>query len=453
MSISNDAVAARICVDLGTAMSKASVWLGGGGHATVAPLPIGQAAGAEQPLLTPSAMFVDHGRIYFGPAALKVAARNAEAKRSPIVSFKMLLSAAAIEATLGFALSRAVDPTRTFTHRDALVLYLAYLDQLIRVAINSEASVPEAVANAPRRITSPNWPSYREAGRIVGRLVEEGAMVSAAIGYAIVQDVGVDLVRARQALDAASAARPAGCFEGIVFESHCAASAYARFAVSTAPYVVVVDIGAGTTDIAGFARGEGGDGLIEVPGTRQCSPLAGDELDTILVDLFMRAGGKRDRTTEDAQWRALRLDAKALKHALFERGRAAFTHDGKTLSVTRETLLNDATFKTFCKALTQTIAASLAPVCDRAKSGGAKSVAVLLAGGGSNLPFLRDLVRAAAIRCKTGLSIEVERFGANWSLPHQHHPMHGMFPQTAISMGGALAPVVELDAAELSQVA
>lgn len=433
-------------MDLGTAMSKASIWLGGEAphHTTVAPLPIGLVAQAEHALLTPSAMFVDHGRIYFGPAALTHAERSAAAKRSPIVSFKMLLSACEIEPTLAFKLNRSVDPTASLCYRDALVLYLAYLDQLIRQAVRSEPGMPPSVADAPRRITSPNWQAYHEAGRVVGRLVEEAAMTSAKIGYALVQDVGVDLELARQALAESAAAKPSGNFEGIVFESHCAASAYASFAVSTSPYIMVVDIGAGTTDIAGFAREQDSAQLIEVANTRQCSPLAGDEIDTILTEVFMRTAGRRRKDEEDALWRALRLSAKGLKHDLFERGKATFKHAGKQMVVTREALMADPAFKAFCNALTQTMAASLAPVLNKAKRGGARSVSVLLAGGGANLPFLRDLVKSAAARCKTTLSVEVERFGANWVLPHQHHPMQGMFPQTAISMGGALAPVVEM---------
>ncbi len=435
----------RVCLDLGTAMSKASVCLGGDGpsHSDVAPLPIGAAAGAEHPLLAPSAMYVDNGRLLFGPHALRRAQTGLQAKRNPIVSFKLILSAREIEPTLALKLSRAVDPTSTLRHRDALVLYLAYADQLIRAAIAAE-SIPAPVADAPRRLTSPHWQSFSEAWRVVGKLVDEAAVVSAQLGATLLDAEGVPLDRAKQALETAEASRSTGHFEGVVFESHSAAAAYANFARSRpSPFILVIDMGAGTTDIAGFERDPDSlePTLTEIDGTRQCCTLAGDELDNILVDLFVRSGGKRRLEAEDQLWRAVNLSAKELKHELFRTGKRAFKHAQQTVTVRRQMLANDAAFKAYCRALTSAFQASLAPVLARAKRADASGIAVLLAGGGSNLPFLADLVRAAATRCKTKLKLTVERFGANWSLPHKHHPLAGMFPQLAIAMGGALAPL------------
>ncbi len=48
----------------------------------VKPLPIGQAAGAQEALLTPSAIFIEDDRIYFGPQALKRAAGNSSDRES-----------------------------------------------------------------------------------------------------------------------------------------------------------------------------------------------------------------------------------------------------------------------------------------------------------------------------------------------------------------------------------
>src|SRR5690606_11134655 len=133
----SDAGSACVCLDLGTAMSKASVWLGAHDN-DVAPLPIGLAAQADPPLLTPSAMYVDDGRIFIGPAALKRAAAGVDERRNPIVACKMILSAREIEPILALKLSRSVDPTSTLCHRDVIVLYLAYLDQLIRAAVDTQ---------------------------------------------------------------------------------------------------------------------------------------------------------------------------------------------------------------------------------------------------------------------------------------------------------------------------
>jgi hypothetical protein len=63
---------ARICIDFGTALSKASICLDPTLplEVGVKPLPIGAVSRAQHPLLTPSVLFVDAGRIFFGPLAL-----------------------------------------------------------------------------------------------------------------------------------------------------------------------------------------------------------------------------------------------------------------------------------------------------------------------------------------------------------------------------------------------
>jgi molecular chaperone DnaK (HSP70) len=253
---------------------------------------------------------------------------------------------------------------------------------------------------------------------------------------------GVSVEQVQAALQRAASTPSKAMFDGIVFESDCAASAYANFSRSNAAYFMVVDMGAGTTDIAGFGRAAtpGATALSEIMASRKCCTLAGDELDSIIVDLFVRSGGKQKLGDEDQLWRAVNLSARELKHELFARGKRDFKYAKKKLQVTRSALANDSGFRAYCRALREVFAGSLGPVLAAAKSGGVDTVFVLLAGGGSNLPFLAHLIRAAAVQCKSKLRVKVEPFGANWTLPHQHHPFAGVFPQLAIAMGGALAP-------------
>ncbi len=450
---------ARVCLDLGTAFSKACAYLGEGGDPAkdIAPLPIGTAAKADHALLTPSAMYVDEGRILFGPAALERARVGVKSKRNPIVSFKMVLSARDVEAALALKLSRSVDPTSTLRHRDALVLYLAYLDQLIRGAVDAEPTLPPSLADAPRRLTSPDWRAPRETERVVGDLADQSAFVSAKLGRLLLNPYGVTLAEAQEALREAQTKRAVGQFEGIVFEAHSAACAYATFACAPARYVLILDMGAGTTDLVGFERVTddlNSPQFSEIGDTRQCSLLAGDEIDNILIDIFLRAGGNRGRDAQDELWRALRLSAAELKRELFQRGKATMKYEKRQISVARDKLMKAPAFKAFCRGLEETIVTSLRPIAAKAKRAGVSEIAVLLAGGGSNLPFLPDLIRKARIPGSKDVNVKVDRFfGANWTLPHRHHPLGGMFPQMAIAMGGALAPLVEERATAAAQTA
>src|SRR5262247_1990500 len=93
---------ARICIDFGTALSKASICLDPlmPLEVGVKPLPIGAIARAEHPLLTPSVLYVDAGRLYFGPAALEHARRGVEGARDPLLSFKTVLGATNVAEAL-----------------------------------------------------------------------------------------------------------------------------------------------------------------------------------------------------------------------------------------------------------------------------------------------------------------------------------------------------------------
>ena len=93
---------ARICIDFGTALSKASICLDPEMPLAlgVRPLPIGAISGADQPLLTPSIMFVDGGRMHFGPRAFDGARRGISEGRDPLLSFKTVLGAKDVEAAL-----------------------------------------------------------------------------------------------------------------------------------------------------------------------------------------------------------------------------------------------------------------------------------------------------------------------------------------------------------------
>ncbi len=77
--------------------------------------------------------------------------------RDALLSFKTVLGAENVTEALAAKMRPSVDPTGTLRARDALVLYLAYLDQLIREALRVSINIPPGAANARRRYTSPVW--------------------------------------------------------------------------------------------------------------------------------------------------------------------------------------------------------------------------------------------------------------------------------------------------------
>lgn len=437
-----------VCIDFGTSTSKVSILSGADGpmRDRVRPLAIGAACGADHPLLVPSVMFVENGRILFGPSALEVARRSADNNRDPILSFKTILAARDLEPTLALQVRRTVDPTGSLRHRDAFVLYLAYLNQLINIAASRDDTLPQNVASFPRRYTTPIWRAGAEADKVMLRLFDEAASVAERLGPGLTDREGVSIAQARAAVDLAGPHNGAGRLEAGVFEAYAAAAAYAAFSRAPKRFALVIDMGAGTTDITGFQQeGEGASlELTEIKAARNSCLLAGDEIDSILMNMLFDRLNLKQRPDKEHAWRVLRLTARKLKQELFDMGRCTFTLDGRRkATVKREELLKSREFKEFQAELHKICVASLRPIDERAKQSGADSIAILLAGGGANLPFLRPMVQSAANSMHA--KAEIELFGEQWYLPQGFDPLlQSAYPQVAISLGGALARTAAL---------
>ncbi|HWA01662.1 MAG TPA: Hsp70 family protein [Caulobacterales bacterium] len=446
MGFDGDLSRARICIDFGTALSKASVCLDPSLplEVGVRPLPIGAVSGAQHHLLTPSVLFVDSGRLFFGPRALEVAWSGAGQSRDPLLSFKTVLGARNVQEALASKLPPSIDPTGTFRQRDALALYLAYLDQLIRAALAASINMPPGVVNARRRYTSPAWSAGGSTDRVFEGIFNEAAAISQKLGGLLMSPDGISIAQCRDALDKAEAAPGDGKLETGVFEPHAAAAASLAFTTSPIRFVMVVDIGAGTTDIAAFEFDERNDppSLTEIKPARQCSALAGDEIDRILINLFARTRvGERTPEEDERMRRLIRLAARDLKHQLFTEGRCTVRNGWSATTIRIPDLAEDPQFRAYHNALGQIMAHSIAAVAARAQATGAPVIDVVLAGGGSHLPFLQDLVRQAG--AGRGVNLRIAPLSPANALYEGVDPeLSTAFPQIAMSVGGALVEML-----------
>jgi molecular chaperone DnaK (HSP70) len=437
---------ARICIDFGTALSKAAICLDPTLplEVGVKPLPIGAISGAEHPLLTPSVIYVDDGRVYFGPQALTHAHRGVDNARDPLISFKTVLGATNVQEALQTKLRPSMDPTGTFKHRDALVLYIAYLDQLIRESLDLAPNMPRGIVNSPRRYTSPVWRPGSGIDQSFEAIFNEAAAVSQMLSRQfLLQGEGISIAQCKQALDRAAAAPGNGNLETGIFEPHAAAAAALAFTSQPTRYVIVLDIGAGTNDMAAFDFDETVEppALSEVKEARQCSALAGDEVDRILIELMLRKAGF-DRNNMRTL-RAARLTARELKKDIFRHGKCTMRVGRKVITVIAKELADDPAFRTYQQALAQTIAASLRVVAQRANATGAKTIDVVLAGGGSHLPFLPALVQHAGNSVAQGIELRIGPLSpANPLYTSIDASLRDVFPQIAMAVGGALVEMM-----------
>ena len=125
----------RLCLDFGTAMSKA--WATGAGSTETLPLLVGKAAGGEG-LTVPSSIYIsDNGRIYLGHDAERQHRAETRSARPRFDNLKRRLSEAEVDTHLSaLPLRDGIDPTQSgLTSGDLLVLYFAWLTDLSENAL------------------------------------------------------------------------------------------------------------------------------------------------------------------------------------------------------------------------------------------------------------------------------------------------------------------------------
>jgi molecular chaperone DnaK (HSP70) len=352
-----------------------------------------------------------------------------------------------VQDALQTKLRPSMDPTGTFKHRDALVLYIAYLDQLIREALDLAPNMPRGVINSRRRYTSPVWRPGSGIDTAFEAIFNEAAAVSDRLGRQfLLQGEGISIAQCKEALDRAAQAPGNGMLETGIFEPHAAAAAALAFTSQPTRFVMVLDIGAGTNDMAAFDFDESVEppSLSEIKEARQCSALAGDEVDRILIELMLRkAGFDRNNPDDMRTLRAARLTARELKKDIFRHGKCTMRVGRKHITVLAKELADDPNFRTYQQALAQTIAASLRIVAQRAQSVGGTHIDVVLAGGGSHLPFLTALVQHAGNSVAQGIQLRIGPLSpANPLYTSIDSSLREVFPQIAMAVGGALVEMM-----------
>jgi hypothetical protein len=430
-----------LCVDFGTAFSKAAAapqdaW--SRFHpGDVRPLMLSGEDGANAFLLD-SAVFVDDDRILFGRPAIARADAFAHKKRQALRSFKTLLSVSDLDRALNTGAPSSIDPHRVFPMRDLVVLYLAFL----LAATDRAARADPALAGAgviDRRYAAPAWRGG-DSGlhHAVVRLFGEAEAFRAAVGDKILSPQGLMLKTISDALpDALSNPRPVQM--GLVFEA-TAAAAYTSIGLEeSASHMIVVDMGAGTTDIAAIARI--GGRMEELPNARVTLKQAGDFIDRIVANIVLEANPWARSTEQKTMlWRLLMRHMRDIKESLFLDGKAMLRHDNRTLGLTMRDVEKDPDFRAFEKNLQRAYDESLEAVRDSAFERKRRGVQAVAVGGGANAPFIQALLKRKPARAGR-LALESRPATPEWAFaPEFRGNLAPVFPQLSIAVGGALAP-------------
>jgi molecular chaperone DnaK (HSP70) len=442
-----------LCVDFGTAFSKAAAAPRGAWSRfhpeDVRPLMLSQEG--LNPFLLDSAVFVDDDRVLFGRAAIEHADAQAHRKRQALRSFKTLLSVSDLDRALNTGAPASIDPHRVFPMRDLVVLYLSYLLAATDRAVRADQDI--AAAHLEWRYAAPAWRSG-DGGALhssIVRLFGEAEAFRAAIGPKLLSPQGLSLKAITDALPGALA-NPKPLPMSLVFEA-TAAAAYTSIGLEeTAAHMIVVDMGAGTTDIAAVAQM--GGRIEELPQARVTLKQAGDFIDGVVANIVLDAN-KWARTPDEQSmlWRLLMRHMRDIKDSLYNDGRAMLRHEKRTIGVALRDVEKDRDFRDFVKNLQRAYDESLDAVRHSARDRKRRGVQAIAVGGGANAPFIQALLTRKA---RGGnLVIESRPATPDWAhAPAFQGNLAPVFPQLSIAIGGALTPDTMLAARpELSPAA
>lgn len=430
-----------LCIDFGTAYSKAAAapsdsWANFD-PAQVRPLMLGGSTGNA--FLLDSAVFLEEDRILFGQAAVQRADLLAEKNRMALRSFKTILSVSDLDRALNTAAPRSIDPHGVFQMRDLIVLYLAYLSAAIERAIAADPVLSKA-GDFERRYATPAWRGGDSAGNhnVVVRLFAEADAVRGFLGASLVAEQGVKIAPLRKALTLAAKTTTEPAM-GLIFEA-TAAAAYTSIGLdNAASHLIVLDMGAGTTDVAAVVRSSAG--LEELPEARVTLKQAGDFVDRVIANMALAQSPNLKTSAQQAElWRALMRSMRDIKESIFIDGRAMIRVEGRPLAFTLRDMMRERDFKDFAANLEQAYDHGLEVVRDAAIADKSREIQAVAVGGGAYAPFIQDLVRRKPPRAGK-LRITPRPATPTWA----HAPEFGgnlapVFPQLAIAIGGALAP-------------
>ena len=435
----------NLCLDFGTAFSKASAWTTDSNRPM--PLRIGEAVGYGGYTVPTAVLITSERRMYFGQDAIN------ESRASGVPVFSDLKRYVTRQNTPldEVGLPNEYNPTRfNLTVRQVISLYMAFL------SFASTDALGNVAADGIRRtLTMPVF-----AGR-QGKHLRRELRLAAQCGWEM-KDVfgdawneGLDIRAALQRLRPLERRANSRPDDGAELVEPLAAIA-ARMATYSPDkerrrrLSFVIDVGAGTVDFGLFVSGlpQENIGVHPIANAKYSLPVGGNDIDSALVDYVLEKAtlGYSGR----AELRAALSDERARVHKENLLGLA----DDEDMLVegvrlTRKEFLSSKPLRRVAERIEAEFEKRLRSVhaswFELASSLTRMGIGVFLTGGGANLPFLREMIRENAPRAVNGspqFYLRVARERPTWAtepgFARTWRRIARDFPQMAVSLGGAV---------------
>lgn len=446
---------ARVCLDFGTAMSKASLVEddAGSGFEDVIVLDLGVPGDQEeisQSMLISSVYIDNGGFIWFGKAAVdRSVIEAADGSRQRLDNIKRRLSEDGLNEKVGEVFNPIAGEVQ-IVYDDVILAYLTFLTWAMSKCLD-KLGFPR---NVVRRFAMPCLPAdkSRETAHRLRLLLGEAQVLADTFGDRLTQ--GLHLA---EFVDALAELRRKGVkdypFVGEdITEPLGVAGSLLKPTSRMDSMVMVVDVGAGTSDLSLYrivVDPEGGkNSSLEADGAAIGITEAGNFLDRLLVRFIMKKAGIEPENPDRVRIRRkLELTIRDHKETLFNEGFVTIAlPEIDDVMIELEEYRSLDQVKSFGISLKKTMQEILEKVDDSwtdwivADPG--RYLTVVLTGGGANLPMVRELaegemtVRGKKIRLVSSLAFPK---WLNDDYPELEHD----YPRIAVSLGGARRRLIE----------
>lgn len=447
----------RVCLDFGTAMSKASFVNDDEEMEDIQVLKLGIPGDQEQidENMLVSSVFIDaDGLLWFGQKAVEQSLTATEGDHARMDNIKRALS----EGNLAETLDSKFNPTRLrLTYEDIVLAYLAFFTWTINYALLNDLEADKVAPNFRRRFAMPCFP--RANARVVESklkiLLGEAQILADTFGDDIHQ--GLPLTRFLSALRQLRAEKRSYLFiEGSVTEPLGVAGSLLSWRNSHDSLALVVDIGAGTSDFSLYRLHvtETDDGSFksvagEVNGTARGITEAGNHLDKLLKGYILKKAGISSNHPKfnNISYR-LESNIRENKETLFNSHSVLVVLDvasGEAIEVSREEFMALDEVKSF----EQSLRATLVEVMEDAdpawiewvRTDPSRYLTIVLTGGGATLPMATKLAEGTVTAHGVTITVAAAKAFPTW-LEKDYSGLEEAYPRIAVSLGGARKNII-----------
>jgi molecular chaperone HscA len=445
----------RMCLDFGTAMSKAFATVVDEGEIfDTLPLRLGdRASGGKSKDIypVPSSLWIGNdGKIYVGQAAIAQSLQaGSGVKRRRFDSLKKELILGLKESSpFQQPMHESLNPTDVvLSTGEAITFYLGYLTDLACTELQERHSCSRYVL---RNFALPSWEPERRAWgeKMLKEMLVKSQIVADTFHGRWGDGISAKEVKAVLEKIKGLEKLPEYLVSEGITEPLAVGSSRLRQEEPSRGLIMVVDVGAGTSDLALFVVAEDPARNIfnafPIKNGNQSLHIAGDALDKALLQIILQKS-RSDKNDNDYHYvlQRLTMQIRTLKEDLFRDDFCvASLASGERLQIEIDEFLNHSSVENFKKSIAEKFKDVLKSmnknIALRFADGG---VSVVLTGGGAKLPMVEAL--AKGMDYIHGVQITRNVVPLVPEIFSSDKELSDVYPQLAVAIGGTMPHLID----------